>query len=280
MDYEKHYYALTNRASTRIIDGYTEKHHIKPKCLGGTDDGSNLVRLTPEEHYLAHQLLVKIYPSNRKLLFAARMMTVSAIGQRTKNKMYGWLKRKISEVGHSTDTREKIGKSHKGSKRSDEIKTKMSILQKERGGYGPKIFSDDHKKKLSESNKGKHSGPKSNEHRNNISNALRGREKTKGFTGKTHSDISKNRASETQKAKNLQPWETGAVLKSQKCIDLWKQLDIVYDFWVKFSDCGHRKICTAMKISIEPSIENMVKWIRLNGDPKTNTKWLEFKQGK
>ena len=27
--------------------------------MGGTDDEENLVELTPEEHYVAHQLLVK-----------------------------------------------------------------------------------------------------------------------------------------------------------------------------------------------------------------------------
>jgi len=29
--------------------------------MGGSDDKSNLVDLTPEEHFLAHQLLLKIH---------------------------------------------------------------------------------------------------------------------------------------------------------------------------------------------------------------------------
>ena len=77
--------------------GYTEKHHIIPKCIGGNDCKNNLVMLTPEEHYLAHQLLVKIYPNNTKLVFAAKMMSVGHIGRR-RNKLYGWLRRKCSEV--------------------------------------------------------------------------------------------------------------------------------------------------------------------------------------
>ena len=64
MNYEKHYNLLIERAKTRVIKGYTEKHHIIPKCMGGTDDASNISILTPEEHYIAHLLLVKMYPSN------------------------------------------------------------------------------------------------------------------------------------------------------------------------------------------------------------------------
>jgi len=49
---------------------YYEKHHVIPRCLGGKDTYDNLVLLTAREHYLAHYLLTKIYPSNQKILFA------------------------------------------------------------------------------------------------------------------------------------------------------------------------------------------------------------------
>jgi hypothetical protein len=62
--------------------------------MGGSDDKSNLVRLTPEEHYLAHQLLVRIYPENHYLALAALMMTV----KRTSNKLYGWVRRRHSDA--------------------------------------------------------------------------------------------------------------------------------------------------------------------------------------
>jgi len=39
-------------------------HHILPKCLGGSNDSSNLVCLTFKEHFVAHHLLTKIYPYN------------------------------------------------------------------------------------------------------------------------------------------------------------------------------------------------------------------------
>jgi len=59
MNYKKHYNILMDRAKNRELKGYTEKHHIVPKCVGGNDDASNIVVLTPEEHYVAHQLLLK-----------------------------------------------------------------------------------------------------------------------------------------------------------------------------------------------------------------------------
>jgi hypothetical protein len=94
MDYKKHYDVLIERAKSRIVQGYTENHHVIPKCIGGTDNKDNLVRLTPEEHYVAHQLLVKIYPNNSPLINAAVMM----VSGRPNNKLYGWLRRRFSET--------------------------------------------------------------------------------------------------------------------------------------------------------------------------------------
>lgn len=61
MDYAKHYAYLINRAKARIISSNTERHHIVPKCAGGSDDPTNLVDLTVREHYVAHILLAKIH---------------------------------------------------------------------------------------------------------------------------------------------------------------------------------------------------------------------------
>lgn len=93
MNYKNIYNKLIYKAQQRNFNDVTENHHIIPRCLGGSDEISNLVNLTPEEHYLAHQLLVKIYPNEPKLVFAANMMTVG----RPNNKVYGWLKRKYYE---------------------------------------------------------------------------------------------------------------------------------------------------------------------------------------
>jgi hypothetical protein len=44
----------------RHLIGYTEHHHIKPRCLGGSNKKSNLVTLTYREHFLVHWLLIKL----------------------------------------------------------------------------------------------------------------------------------------------------------------------------------------------------------------------------
>ena len=63
MDYQRVYNALIEKGKTQVLPGgtYTEKHHILPKSLGGSDKKSNLVRLTARQHYIAHKLLVFIY---------------------------------------------------------------------------------------------------------------------------------------------------------------------------------------------------------------------------
>ena len=111
MNYTKHYDTLIERARQRKNEGYLEEHHVIPKCMGGTDEKSNLVLLTPEEHYVAHQLLVKIY-NNPSLVHAALMMTVSSpqhnAGMGRNNKLYGWLRRRYQIVAKQR-VREKNG---------------------------------------------------------------------------------------------------------------------------------------------------------------------------
>jgi hypothetical protein len=94
MNYRKIYEDLIVRGKHRIFNGYTEKHHIIPRCMGGSNDLKNIVKLTPEEHYIAHQLLCKIYPKNDALVLAAAMMIVN----RPSNKLYGWIRRRHSQV--------------------------------------------------------------------------------------------------------------------------------------------------------------------------------------
>lgn len=108
MNYKKHYELLINRGKNRMLSGYVERHHIIPKCMGGTDDVENLVQLTPEEHYLAHQLLIKMYPTIPGLAHAAQLMTVHQTDGRTTNKLFGWIRKKCGE-----DASVKMKKWHK-----------------------------------------------------------------------------------------------------------------------------------------------------------------------
>ena len=117
MNYSKIYDSIILRAQTRVLEGYKEIHHILPKCMGGSDIPSNLVALTAEEHYIAHMLLVRIYPNNPKLVFAANMMA------NRNNKSYGWIKRRFSDA---------IKLQNKGQQLTEEQKQKMRAALKGR----------------------------------------------------------------------------------------------------------------------------------------------------
>ena len=156
MNYSKIYDNLINRASGRAIDSYTERHHIVPRCPGGIDDSSNIVRLTPEEHYLAHQLLVRIHNAEPKLVYAAMLMTQCNNGKRTNNKLFGWIKRRLADarrVPHSDERKLTNSRSQTGKKLSDNTKSKMSASRK---GV-PK--SAEHSKKISEAQIGRKKTP-------------------------------------------------------------------------------------------------------------------------
>ena len=193
-----------NRNSTST---YSEKHHIIPRSLGGSNDASNLVILTAKEHFICHLLLPKfttgndrhkmIYalngmcnvkrdyqnrytPSSRTYAIARRDFSIvhsSNISGRTLTDEH---KAKISASGKGRKdtlaTIEKRSKSLTGKKRSPEQRDAMKLAQLNRPRT---ILSDDEKKidtqKRSLAQLGKHSGPKSTEHKAKISATLTGK---------------------------------------------------------------------------------------------------------
>lgn len=74
MNYKNTYDKLVSYRLVHPYNGYTEKHHILPKCMGGNDLVENIVKLSAREHYIAHLLLVKINPNIRGLINAAVLM--------------------------------------------------------------------------------------------------------------------------------------------------------------------------------------------------------------
>lgn len=61
---------LNTRGRFGISKGeYKERHHIIPKCIGGTNDKDNLIDLYAREHFIAHKLLA-IETNNSKLICA------------------------------------------------------------------------------------------------------------------------------------------------------------------------------------------------------------------
>src|SRR3990167_5668512 len=142
MNYTAHYERLIERARGRVLTVYVESHHVLPRCMGGNDEAENIVELTGEEHYIAHQLLCKMYPSHKGLIFAAVWMAKRASG----NKAYGWLVRRRAAI-------------MRGSKMS------QTAIDKSAAGHRGKQLSAEHRAKISAFHRGRAHSPK---HRANL----------------------------------------------------------------------------------------------------------------
>ena len=79
------YQAITARAQKRRLEPhtYTERHHIIPRSLGGSNEPANLARLTAREHFIAHWLLTKFTEGQdkKKMVLALFAMTRSSKNQ-------------------------------------------------------------------------------------------------------------------------------------------------------------------------------------------------------
>jgi hypothetical protein len=79
--YTKWYYSIIYKAKAREnLSTYKEKHHIIPKCLGGSNEKSNLAVLTAKEHFVCHLLLTKMTTGAEyhKMVCAATRMATSS----------------------------------------------------------------------------------------------------------------------------------------------------------------------------------------------------------
>lgn len=145
--YLNRYKKLVHHYKNTIVEGFVERHHIIPICMEGTDDITNLVALPPRVHFIAHYLLHKAYPENRKLAHAFAMMAVNNQFQNRKfsSKLYA-----ISKIARTNAL--------KGIPRPEWVKQKL---------------------RKPKSNKLNYKKPKSKEHASNISKALTGKPKSK-----------------------------------------------------------------------------------------------------
>jgi hypothetical protein len=89
---------------------YYERHHIIPKCLGGTNTEENLVLLSGREHYVCHKLLTYIYSNNRGIILAfIRMLYSKNFEKIFSSKDYEFAKEMLSKQM----TGKKLTESHK-----------------------------------------------------------------------------------------------------------------------------------------------------------------------
>ena len=166
MNYKKIYKALIKKAQLRgKVNGYTEKHHIKPRALGGSDKSHNLVILTPREHFIAHLLLFKFSKGKDKHLMGYAFLLMKGVSDDHQERYFNSHLYKLirEELSKSIS-----GKNHPmyGKKQSEEVKKTISLANK---GI-PK--TEEHKRKISNANMNK---PKTQEHRMKLSVQAKGR---------------------------------------------------------------------------------------------------------
>lgn len=195
--YEKWYKSITDFAKHRITEDYTEKHHILPKSLGGSDSVTNLVYLTAREHFICHWLLTKIYPEGEehwKMINAFRMMRAENPKQKRYTtkitaRVYSNLKEEYSAL--QSKRYKGTGNGFYGKKHSEEVKNRISEANKgdKNGSKRPET-----KKKIAESKIGKKRDSFDDTWRLNLSKAASG--ENNGMYGKTHSDETKQKQRE------------------------------------------------------------------------------------
>lgn len=211
--YNRWYNLITERARTRVLKDYTEKHHIQPRSLGGTDDKNNLVDLTAREHFICHWLLTKMYTgeAKAKMIYALNGMKRSnTFAQRYETKItarvYENLKKEFSKV-HSEnmkgrdpwnkgipiteEQREKNRIAATGKKHTDTAKSRISKAQ-----IGRKR-SDETKEKIRNALKGKPKGPMSDEGKRIRSESAKGKAKPKGMGAKLSATVAAQKAAGT-----------------------------------------------------------------------------------
>lgn len=185
MNYLRIYSELCRRGQDRTLIGYKETHHIVPRCSGGGDEAGNLVGLTAREHFIAHRLLVKIYPDNNKLKFALFAMTRKSKDQDRKlsSRQYEAAKNELAIA---------LSALHKTRYRSPESAKKLSIAMKNR------IISAETRAKQSRNRKGRPSPTKGTKRP-----GIGGRKK--GFKGKYQGTAASRAKQAASLKKSLQP---------------------------------------------------------------------------
>lgn len=211
--YNRWYNQIVDRARSRITEEYTERHHVKPRSLGGTDTADNLVNLTAREHFICHWLLTKMTTGKdrAKMIYALNGMKRSnKFAQRYETKItarvYESLKKEFSVVHSATmkgrdpwnrgipiteEQREKNRQAAKGKKRSAESIAKAVAKQ-----TGQKRTQET-KDRISAALKGKSKGPMSNEEKLKRSLGNLGKPKPKGMGEKLKSTVAAQLAAGT-----------------------------------------------------------------------------------
>ena len=143
LHYLNRYNKMISYYKENISNGYMEKHHIVPKCMGGIDTLENIILLPARVHFICHYLLHKSYPDNGPLALAFAMMAVKNQYQDRKITSRFYENAKIIR-----------SKNLKGKPRPEYVKEKLRKPKNNRENY-KKPKSETHKENISKSLLGK-----------------------------------------------------------------------------------------------------------------------------
>lgn len=138
------------------------RHHIIPRHAGGTDDPSNLIRLTIAEHAEAHRVLWeqcgRLGNKMAWLMLSGKTEEAEAVRIELCRTPESRMKRSLALKGkHAGEKNPFYGKTH-----SDENRAKWSASKKgEKSPWYGKKLSPEHRAKMSESHKGYKLSPES-----------------------------------------------------------------------------------------------------------------------
>jgi hypothetical protein len=125
-------------------------HHIIPKHMGGTDDPSNLIKLTVEEHANAHKLLWEEHGRWQDYV------AWSGLSKRITSEETIRLAISLTQTGRpkSKETKDKMRQAKLGKKMSNETKEKMRIAGLGNTNSKGVSWSEEAKKRFSEKRTG------------------------------------------------------------------------------------------------------------------------------
>jgi len=128
----------------------THTHHIVPKHMGGTDDKSNLIELTPKQHAQAHKKLYEKYGKwEDKVAF--EMLSGQITSYQAQQKA-----RRLANLGkvHSEKHRLKNSLAKKKFFKNKENRENMKNKMKGNSNHLGKLHTEKTKEKISETLKG------------------------------------------------------------------------------------------------------------------------------
>ena len=262
------YNNLVEKAKTRGLNKrklwyYTEKHHIVPKCMGGKNERSNYVLFTFREHLVAHELLARIYDEIIELKHVVYFMYHGSKEHKIEIRMTA---RQLEELRIASA--EFLSKKFKGREQKREWIEKANKTKKERyngsiSDYARKmqalgrvgmVFSEERKRKISESMKGKTISEETRE-KQSISHG----KKIQGPDGTIYNSISECSEKTGITKRKLGYWIQNNPEKGYKALTFTNKIKVIDpdgEVHLSIRKCAekYKKDLTILKINTEISI--------------------------